>query len=188
MSTEEKANHPPEKNVEILQISCLEDYIWPVIDPHSIPQRMRKRLDTDLTLIKDCIKSAKLDMDAFLKNANKESCTPDELVLRILSHQKFQMNPMSSVRNDSKWKACIKYSMDAGVPIDIVYPQFCVIPNAPKRYTNTGYSAGEDCTIEFFKQINEQVKVIYPPGVTFHTLADAALYANGTSSYFATFC
>lgn len=82
------------------------------------------------------------------------------------------------VRNEPRWKECIQYAISKDDPIDIVYPQFCVIPNAPKRYTNTGYTAGEDCTIEFFKQINDQIKMIYPPGLRFHTLADTSLYAS----------
>lgn len=171
-------NEKNEHSVEILQVSSLEDYEWPENDPHSVHQRTRIFDNNDLQLVKYCLQKAKLNMDAFKKNARKENLTTSEQVLRILSHQKFQMNPVQSVRNEIKWKECIEKYVNKEEPIDIVYPQFCVIPNAPKRYTNTGYSAGEDSTIEFFKQINEQIKIIYPPGVKFHTLADASLYAS----------
>ncbi len=167
-----------EKNVEILQVSSLEDYTWPEKDPHSVHQRTRIASDSDLNLVKKCLQKANLNMDVFIKNARKDKLTISEQILKILSHQKFQMNPMSNVRNEIRWKDCIQHSINNNEPIDIVYPQFCVIPNAPKRYTNTGYTAGEDCTIEFFKQINEHVKKIYLPGIRFHTLADASLYAS----------
>lgn len=165
-------------SVEVLQVSALEDYEWPENDPHAVQQRTRCRINNDLELVKESLQTARLDMKAFKKNARKEKLDIVDQILRILSHQKFQMNPTSSVRNEKRWQECIRYSVERQEPIDIVYPQFCVIPNAPKRYTNSGYTAGEDCTIEFFRQINEHIKEIYAQGVRFHALADAALYAS----------
>lgn len=167
-----------EKTVEILQVSALEDYEWPEDDPHAVKQRTRCRMEQDLELVKLSLQSAKLDMKVFKKNAIKDNLSVEEQILKILSHQKFQMNPTAKVRNEKRWQDSIAYSVKRGEPIDIVYPQFCVIPNAPKRYTNSGYTAGEDCTIEFFRKINDYVKEIYKFGVRFHALADAALYAS----------
>jgi hypothetical protein len=167
-----------EKKVEILQASALENLTWPKDEPRLFPQRIRPRSDSDLNIITDSMRSAKLDMVNFAKDAKKENLSLGEQILKLLSHEKFQMNGTTRVRNEAKWKNFIDYSVSKGEPIDIVYPQFCVIPNAPKRYTNTGYTAGEDCTIEFFKQINNHVKEIYPPGIRLHALADASLYAS----------
>jgi|GEM_PF-2871916 len=167
-----------DKNVEILQVSSLEDYEWPEYDPHSIPQRTRLMQDSDLSLIKSCLHSAEINMEAFIKNAKRDKLTLDEIILAIISHRKFQMNPVNEVKSEIKWKESVISAMNKDEPIDIVYPQFCVIPNAPKRYTNTGCTAGEDCTIEFFKLINRHVKEVYKPGLRFHALVDASLYAS----------
>lgn len=167
-----------DKNIEILQVSSLEDYPWPEFDPHTIPQRTRVRMSNDLELVRRCLQSAEINMDAFLKNTRKENLNLEDIILRILAHEKFQMNPVTEVRNETQWKNCISHAVTNNLPIDIVYPQFCVIPNAPKRYTNIGSAAGEDCTIELFKLINETVKCVYSPGVKFHALADASLYAS----------
>src|SRR5215217_8038705 len=172
-----------EHQVEVLQVSSLEDYDWPETDPHAIPQRTRARTEADIELIRTCLRSAEINLDAFLKEARKRGLTQGELVLALLSHQKFQMNPMTQVRQESAWKERVELAINKGSPIDIIYPQFCVIPNAPKRYTNIGASAGEDCTIEFFKLINRHVRTAYPPGLRFHALADAALYGSAFSTH-----
>lgn len=177
-----------EHKVEVLQVSSLEDYDWPETDPHAVPQRTRVRTDKDLELINSCLRSAEINLDAFMKDARKQSGLNlkdnlDELVLRLLSHQKFQMNPVTDVRQEPRWRECIRLAISRGVPIDIVYPQFCVIPNAPKRYTNMGSAAGEDCTILFFKLINRHVQELYAPGIRIHALADAALYASAFQTH-----
>jgi pyoverdine/dityrosine biosynthesis protein Dit1 len=163
---------------EVLQVSSLEDYEWPEADPHSVPQRTRIMVPADLDLTRLCLRSAEIGMPMFLEAARKRSPKTADIVLSLLSHQKFQMNPAAQVRAEPQWQKCVQQAVKAGNPIDVVYPQFCVIPNAPKRYTNIGSAAGEDCTIEFFKLINRTVKQVYPPGVLFHVLADAALYAS----------
>src|SRR5439155_5283036 len=99
-------------------------------------------------------------------------------VLAPLSDRKFQMNPHDLVMREPHWRERVQRAIANRDPIEIVYPQFCVIPNAPKRYTNMRTAAGEDCTIEFFKLINRHVKAVHEPGVRFHVLADAALYAS----------
>ena len=172
-----------EHRVEVLQVSSLEDYDWPETDPHAIPQRTRARTDADIKLIRQCLSSAEINIDAFLKHARKEGWTQAEIVLALLSHQKFQMNPVTHVRAEPAWRERIQRAIDHATPIEIVYPQFCVIPNAPKRYTNMGAAAGEDCTIEFFKLINRHVQTQHSPGVLFHVLADAALYASAFQTH-----
>lgn len=172
-----------EHRVEVLQVSSLEDYDWPETDPHAIPQRTRARTESDINLIRLCLGSAEINIDAFLKDANKKKFERHDIVLALLSHQKFQMNPTTHVRQDPRWRECVKLAMNREAPIDVVYPQFCVIPNAPKRYTNMGSAAGEDCTIEFFKLINRHVQAVYPPGVRFHVLADASLYASAFQTH-----
>lgn len=174
---------PMENQVEVLQISSLEDYDWPATDPHALPQRTRVMCDRDLELIRKCLASAEITMEAFLKDARQKKLSQPEIVLALLSHQKFQMNPTSKVRSEVSWLQSVTRAMQQGSPIEIVYPQFCVIPNAPKRYTNIGCAAGEDCTLEFFKQINRHIKHIHPPGVRFHVLADAALYASAFQTH-----
>jgi pyoverdine/dityrosine biosynthesis protein Dit1 len=172
-----------EHKVEVLQVSSLEDYDWPETDPHAVPQRARARTEADITLIKSCLGSAEINIDAFLKDAKKKKLDNHEIVLALLSHQKFQMNPTTQVRQELRWRECVKLAMSRNEPIDIVYPQFCVIPNAPKRYTNMGSAAGEDCTIEFFKLIDRHIQAVYPPGLRFHVLADAALYASAFQTH-----
>lgn len=172
-----------DNQVEILQVSSLEDYDWPVTDPHATPQRTRKRTEKDLALIRACLRSAEINIDAFLKEARKKRLAQDEIVLSLLSHQKFQMNPTAQVRHERPWCERVQAAISDKTPIEIVYPQFCVIPNAPKRYTNMGGAAGEDCTIEFFKLINKHVQTVHPPGVRFHVLADAALYASAFQTH-----
>jgi len=169
--------------VEVLQASSLEDYDWPIGDPHAIPQRTRQRTDTDLDLVTKCLRAAEINLDAFLENTRKKGLKHEEVILALLSHQKFQMNPTTSVREEQRWLECIRLAVDKGSPIEVVYPQFCVIPNAPKRYTNVGSGAGEDCTIKFFKLINRHIKSVYPPGVRFHVLADAALYSSAFQTH-----
>ena len=172
-----------EHRLEVLQASSLEDYNWPETDPHAVPQRTRLRTDADMTLIRVCLRSAEVNVDAFLKESRARKLSPEDTVLALLSHQKFQMNPTTKVRQEQRWKECVRLAISHGVPIDIVYPQFCVIPNAPKRYTNVGSAAGEDCTIEFFKLINRHIQAVHPPGVRFHVLADAALYASAFQTH-----
>ena len=178
---------PMQPSVEILQVSSLEDYQWPETDPHAIPQRTRIRSDKDLLLIRKCLASAEINLEAFFKDARKNGLDPNknlaDVVLAILSHQKFQMNPVTQVRQEEQWRECIKLAISRKAPVDIIYPQFCVIPNAPKRYTNMGSAAGEDCTIEFFKLINRHVQSVYAPGVRFHVLADASLYASAFQTH-----
>ncbi|MBS1778038.1 MAG: L-tyrosine/L-tryptophan isonitrile synthase family protein [Bacteroidetes bacterium] len=171
-----------EKPVEILQASSLETCKWPEEDPHGVPQRTRIRVDEDVNLIKDCLSSAKIDRDAFVKNARKEKLTKAETIMRILAHEKFQMNG-KEVRNEPKWIKSVETAIHDNKPIDLVYPQFCVIPNAPKRYTNMGTAAGEDTTIEFFKFINEHIKWYHEPGIRVHALADASLYASAFQTH-----
>ena len=172
------------KNIEILQSSSLETYEWPEFDPHSVPQRTRKRLDKDIEIIKRCLNSAKIDRNAFDKNVvRKEKLDKAATIQTILAHSKFQMNGVGNVKNEQAWCERIQNAIKINSPIDIVYPQFCVIPNAPKRYTNMGTAAGEDCTIEFFKLINEHVKWYYEPGIRIHALADAALYASAFQTH-----
>jgi hypothetical protein len=142
--------------MEILQASSLDAYDWPNFDPHSVPQRTRIRLDQDIELVKQCLNSARINKDAFEKDVvRKEGLSTADAIQAILAHAKFQMNGVENVKNEPKWKECIEKAIGHNNPIDIVYPQFCVIPNAPKRYTNMGTAAGEDTTIEFFKFINE---------------------------------
>lgn len=171
-----------DKHVEILQASSLESCVWPESDPHSVAQRTRLRSECDISLIKRCLNSAKIDKEAFFKNVRKENLSKTDTILRILAHEKFQMNG-KEVRNEDKWKDSIEAAIVNNQPIDIVYPQFCVIPNAPKRYTNMGTAAGEDTTIEFFKLINEHVKWYHEPGIKIHALADAALYASAFQTH-----
>jgi len=172
-----------EQQVEVLQASSLEDYDWPESDPHAVPQRTRKRVDTDIDLIRACLSVAEINLDAFLKETRRKDLSQAEIVLALLSHQKFQMNPVTKVREEPAWKERVQLAIDKNIPIDIVYPQFCVIPNSPKRYTNTGASAGEDCTIEFFKLINGHIKQVHKPGVRFHAIADAALYGSAFNTH-----
>lgn len=168
-----------DNNVEILQVSSLEDYNWPALDPHSIPQRTRSILKLDIELVMQCVNNASIDKEAFLKNVvRKENLSQVDAIMKLLAHRKFQMNPAGEVFKEKRWKKCIEKAINKNEPIDIVYPQFCVIPNAPKRYTNLGSAAGEDSTIELFKLINEHVKWFHEPGVRFHALADASLYAS----------
>lgn len=171
------------QQVEVLQVSSLEDYDWPETDPHATPQRTRSRTDRDLDLIRACLRSAEINLDAFLADARKRKLSPPDTILALLSHQRFQMNPTKPVRHEPRWQQSVALAMARNEPIDIVYPQFCVIPNAPKRYTNTGAAAGEDCTIEFFKLINQHIKAVHKPGVRFHALADAALYASAFQTH-----
>ncbi|MBA3045773.1 MAG: hypothetical protein FP824_06125 [Euryarchaeota archaeon] len=171
------------ENVEVLQPSSLEDYEWPKEDPHSVPQPTRSMLESDLDLLKACLNSAEININEFRKNVRQERLSEEATVLKILSHRKFQMNPVTSVRNEERWIKSVEYAMNNKKPIEIVYPQFCVIPNAPKRYTNTGTAAGEDCTIMFFKLINRHVKEFYSPGVRFHILSDASLYASAFQTH-----
>ncbi len=172
-----------EKTVELLQVSSLEDYEWPEQDPHSVPQRTRSVDESDLNLVRRCLLSAKINMEAFHKSARKDGLTDPQKVLALLAHRKFQMNPAGAVKAEPTWLECVETAMSTGQPVDVVYPQFCVIPNAPKRYTNVGITAGEDCTIEFFKFINAHVQEVYAPGVRFHVLADASLYASAFQTH-----
>lgn len=168
---------------EVLQVSSLEDYEWPENDPHSVSQRTRKIVDADRELIQKCVQGSTINMEAFLKNQRREGRSKEETILGIITHQKFQMNPVALVRQEPQWIFCIQHAISKNIPIDIVYPQCCVIPNAPKRYTNIGTAAGEDCMIEFFKLINNHVKNIYAPGIRFLVLADAALYASAFQTH-----
>ena len=176
-----------EQRTEVLQPSSLENYDWPETDPHGTPQRTRQRTARDLDLVRACLDSATLNMEAFLKDARSRGLSPKtsrpELLVAILSHQKFQMNPATLVRQETRWIDSVRKAIAADRPIDVVYPQFCVIPCGPKRYTNIGAAAGEDCTIEFFKLINKHIQALYPPGVRFHALADAALYASAFQTH-----
>jgi hypothetical protein len=169
-------------HVEILQASSLDAYKWPDFDPHSVPQKTRARIDSDIDLVRQCLHSAHIDRDAFDKNVKKEKLSKIEIILRILAHEKFQMNG-KLVRDEPKWIQCVEKAIAEKKAIDLVYPQFCVIPNAPKRYTNMGTAAGEDTTIEFFKFINEHVKWYHPPGIRVHALADASLYASAFQTH-----
>ena len=172
------------KNVEILQSSSLEAYDWPELDPHAIPQRTRVRQDKDIELIKECLDSAKINKEAFEKDVVRKGKLDQAAAIQtILAHSKFQMNGVENVKNEPVWHERIKKAIKTKRPIEIVYPQFCVIPNAPKRYTNMGTAAGEDCTIEFFKLINEHVKWYHEPGIKIHALADAALYASAFQTH-----
>lgn len=171
------------ENIVILQPSSLEDYTWPKEDPHSIAQPTRPMIDLDLDLVRSCLKSAEINLDEFINNVRQEKLSDEDIILKILTHKKFQMSPVKEVRSEPKWKECVKYAMDRNKPIEIVYPQFCVIPNAPKRYTNMGPAAGEDCTIEFFKFINNFVRHFYSPGLHFHILSDASLYASAFQTH-----
>lgn len=173
-----------EKNVEILQASSLEAYKWPDFDPHSIPQRTRERLDSDINLIKECLNNARINKEAFEKDVvRKEKLDKVSTIQTVLAHSKFQMNGVENVKHEPAWAEKIKHAIDNNAPIDIVYPQFCVIPNAPKRYTNMGTAAGEDTTIEFFKLINEHIKWYHKPGIRVHALADASLYASAFQTH-----
>lgn len=178
-------NSDDRKNdMEILQASSLDAYDWPDFDPHSVPQRMRIRSDHDIDLVRRCLNSAKINKDAFEHDVvNKKGLSKAETIQTILAHEKFQMNGVENVKNEPRWKECIEKAIAGNVPIDIVYPQFCVIPNAPKRYTNMGTAAGEDTTIEFFKLINEHIKWYHEPGIKVHALADASLYASAFQTH-----
>lgn len=166
---------------ELLQTSSLEDFEWPLTDPHAVKQKVRLVGFHDLDLVKECIRSAEVNLEGFLKE--KKQLSQAEKVVALLAHQKFQMNPVGKVKQEPKWRECVEKAMAAEVAIPIVYPQFCCIPNGPKRYTNTGPAAGEDCAIEFFKMINRQVREMYPHGVHFHILTDAALYASAFQTH-----
>ncbi|WP_186319319.1 L-tyrosine/L-tryptophan isonitrile synthase family protein [Streptomyces sp. SAJ15] len=137
----------------------------------------------DTALLHECLARVGINLPAFLKDKQKRGLGKAETVLALLSHQKFQMNPTVAVRNEAAWKGRVRSALEANREIEIVYPQFCVIPNAPKRYTNMGFSAGEDCTIELIKLINSQVKEIYPPGIRVHAIADAALYGSAFNTH-----
>lgn len=169
--------------VEVLQVSSLEDLKWPAADPHNVPQKMRAWCDRDVDLVRECAQAVSLDIREYMNNARKQGWGLPQQIMGILAHQKFQMNPAKSVREEPKWIESVERAVKAEKPIEIVYPQFCVIPNAPKRYTNTGPAAGEDCTIEFVKHINSIVKQIYPPGILMHALADASLYASAFQTH-----
>ncbi len=171
-----------DKSVEILQASCLSAYAWPESDPHAVQQRTRKRIDQDVQLVKLCAESSHINREAFEKNISKEKLSKADTILRVLSHEKFQMNG-KLVREEQKWREVVEHAISNDQPIDIVYPQFCVIPNAPKRYTNMGAAAGEDATIEFFKCINEHVKWYHKPGIRIHALSDASLYASAFQTH-----
>ncbi|MCG8344887.1 MAG: L-tyrosine/L-tryptophan isonitrile synthase family protein [Chlorobiales bacterium] len=173
-----------EQKVEILQTSSLEKYQWPEYDPHSVPQRTRVRLDSDIELIRRCLESAKINRTTFEKIVvNKLNLNDVGKIQHLLGHPNFQMNGATNVKNELAWTKSISHAIENNSPIDIVYPQFCVIPNAPKRYTNMGTAAGEDTTIEFFKLINEHVKWYHEPGIKVHALADASLYASAFQTH-----
>lgn len=172
--------------VEVLQASSLEDYPWPEQDPHAVEQRTRARTDADLALVRRCLESAAIkDFDEYRRAKTFAGRLPPttDRVLDILSRPKFQVNPPARVRQEKEWRERVQRAVDAHAPIEIVYPQFCVIPNAPKRYTNMGPAAGEDCTIEFFKLIDRHVREFHEPGVRFHVLADASLYASAFQTH-----
>ena len=101
-------------HVEILQASSLEDYDWPQTDPHTVPQRTRAMVEKDIDLVRACLKSAEINLDAFLKETRHKGLTKQETVLALLSHQKFQMNPVSSVRQEPKWLSCVTDAMQHG--------------------------------------------------------------------------
>ena len=54
--------------VEVLQSSSLEDYDWPENDPHAVPQRTRTMTEGDIRLIRLCLQSAEINLEAFLKD------------------------------------------------------------------------------------------------------------------------
>ncbi|MEM9108485.1 MAG: HAD-IA family hydrolase [Planctomycetota bacterium] len=169
--------------VEILQVSSLEDFPWPDSDPHSTLQPTRNICSEDIVIMRECAQASSLDISQFRKNARKQNWNIPKQILAILSHQKFQMNPAKAVREEPAWNRSVTLAISQNRPIELVYPQFCVIPNAPKRYTNIGPSAGEDCTIEFIKHVNDHVKQIYAPGIIMHALADASLYASAFQTH-----
>src|SRR5438105_2744940 len=105
-----------EHQVEVLQASSLEDYDWPERDPHSLPQRTRARSAADLALLMKCLRSAELNLEAFLKDARKKGLGEEDIVLALLSHQKFQMNPVTQVRQEPAWRERVHRALKENEP------------------------------------------------------------------------
>jgi len=161
------------------QPSALEDFCWPISDPFSAPQKSRLLVPDDHQLISHCLPKVSTDIPRMIAGCR----SLPEKILAILSHHRFQMNPVSLIRSDTKCLKDIEFFVGQGRPIDIMYPLFCVIPSRPKRYSTYVATAGEECTIRWFGTLNTCVKEVYKPGIIFHILVDAALYASafGTS-------
>jgi hypothetical protein len=159
------------------QVCAVEDYEWPSRDPLSVTQASRFVTAADHYLVDVCAKAASIDLSAVADNP-REGLTLAEKVLRVLSHRKFQMNPVGAVRQEQEWLDRIDHAIQRNAPVEIVYPLFCVIPSTAKRYGTVGATAGEECTIKLFGLIDEYVRQIYPPGIVIHALVDSALYAD----------
>ncbi len=155
----------------------VEDCDWPCGDPLAVVQETRFVTEADHLLVDACVKAASIDLPTVI-NTPREVLPLPEQVLRILSHRKFQMNPVDTVREEQEWIKRIDNAIRREVPVEIVYPLFCVIPNMAKRYATVGATAGEECTIKLFGLIDQYVRQIYPPGIIIHVLVDSALYAD----------
>jgi len=160
------------------QPSSIEDFPWPISDPRGITQRTRPKVSEDDHLVDACLSEIRNSVPAILSEATKLHRSTSETIVHILGSRRFQMNPVTQVRSEREWIDRVEYCVEHGEPISIVYPLFCVIPCAPKRYETIGPTAGEDCTIRFFGLIDSVIKEVYAPGICICALADAKLFSD----------
>ncbi len=159
---------------DVIQPSSLRDYTWPETDPSATAQPVRCRTEQDIELVMTAASAPTLDLVCLAKNTRGMSLA--EKVYYILAHQKFQINPAALLRKESLWKTRIEHFVQRDQPIFIVYPLMCKIGNWAKQMRNVGPTAGEEATVFFFRHLNDLVKTIYPPGLLFAIVSDAALY------------
>ncbi|HWL37508.1 MAG TPA: L-tyrosine/L-tryptophan isonitrile synthase family protein [Frankiaceae bacterium] len=165
---------------EVIQPSSLRDYTWPKEDPSLFPQPVRQADDDDLTLILEAATAATLDADSLTKSTRDLDIA--RKVHFVLTHRKFQINPVSELRSEELWVTRIREFVDRGEPIRIVYPLMCKIGSWAKQMTNVGPTAGELATILFFRHLNRVVQDIYEPGLRIAVVSDAMLYNSAFSN------
>src|SRR5438270_7953040 len=90
-----------ESRDEVLQPSSLRGYSWPKSDPREVDQPTRPRTEGDLETIRECASAANLDWTQFAKNT--KALTAAEKAHYLLTHQRFQFNPVGKVRQEPRW-------------------------------------------------------------------------------------
>jgi hypothetical protein len=147
---------------------------WPETDPLLLDQQTVPVSTTENARLKEAATRVRLDFEGFLNS--RKNLSPAARVLALLNHDAYQFQSKQAFLAEDHWLHLISPAMDAGKPIEIVYPLFTKEGCAAKVLDATGPTGAERMVFWHFEQLVHRVTRIHPAGLRIHVLCDVHLY------------
>ncbi len=163
-----------EPGAEIFARCYLAQAAWPETDPRLVPQSTVPLGPEQMALLTSAAENIPFRLDGFKSARRHQSC--HEQLHGLLNHDAFQFQAKEPFRAEPLWKDRIQRAVEAGRPVELVYPLFTKEGCAAKIMDASGPTGAEWITLLFFRHLNELARQIYPPGLVLHVLCDALLY------------